>query len=72
MICCDSSINQEQMRCCGKYICENCLMKMIHLDITNVVFSPPKCPFCKEYLSIEYLRYILKDNFRTNKNLMAN
>lgn len=69
MICCDSSINQEQMRCCGKYICENCLMKMIHLDITNVVFTPPKCPFCKEYLSIEYLRYILKDNLRKNKHL---
>ena len=64
VICCDSSINQEHMRCCGKYICEECLIRMIHLNITDIVFTPSKCPFCSQYLSIEFFRYILKDNLK--------
>ena len=61
-ICCEQSLFQEKLPCCGTFVCLTCLYKTIETMINDIAFSGCKCPFCNTYFSKKYMFNILTFN----------
>jgi len=72
MICCESKPLKEIMKCCENKICQPCLLTILRKDLANYYFKGCKCPYCNEYLSIEYIRYLINDiKYDTKTNWLS-
>lgn len=61
-ICCEKSLFQEKLHCCGTFLCLTCLYTTIDTMINDIAFSGCKCPFCNTYFSKKYMFNILTFN----------
>jgi len=65
-ICCEKNYFQENLQCCGQFICVDCLYKTIVNTINDIAYTGCKCPYCSSYFSKKYIFDILTFN-RKNK-----
>lgn len=60
LLCADNCNCMDTFPCCGKFICELCMITIFETMITSITIELPKCPFCNIYLSPSFIKkYIL-------------
>ena len=66
-ICCDTSIHFEQSPCCKSFICESCLLTTVDNNLNDLAFTGIKCPFCNLHYSINYIKFLLVEKYKSNQ-----
>ena len=66
LLCADTRVAFEETPCCGKILCEACLMRVYDEAIDGLCFKPVKCPFCSQCFTLREVRKFLVTKFKMN------
>tara|TARA_B100001094_G_C18180068_1_gene800362 strand:+ start:144 stop:1331 length:1188 start_codon:yes stop_codon:yes gene_type:complete len=70
-ICCnEKSYNMIITPCCGKNICESCLIEYFKGKMFDIKFNIMKCLFCNKIFSFRYIRWLMKDRLLNREEWM--